>query len=70
MAAWRYKISLLMLKKKKRNFVSQRSHVISFIYYSPPKKVLGNSEGWSLKLKCFKESVKLNKNFQRGRPTL
>ena len=35
MAAWRYEISLLMLKifqHLKRNFVSPRSHVISSIY--------------------------------------
>ena len=36
MVAWRYEISLLMLKKKfqysKRNFISLRSHVISSMY--------------------------------------
>ena len=36
MAAWRYEISLLVLKKReisKRNFVSPRGHVISSIYF-------------------------------------
>ena len=43
MPAWRYEISLLVLKKKihsnifqhlKRNFVSPRGHVISFMSFS------------------------------------
>ena len=49
MAASRYEISLLVLKKyftrsrnifqhSKRNFVSPRGHVISFIYYMNVKK--------------------------------
>ena len=45
MAAWRYEISLLVLKNiyqhSKRNFVSPCGHVISSIYYMDIDEILG-----------------------------
>ena len=69
MAAWRYEISLLVLKKfftrslsslvkyfqhSKRNFVSPRGHVISPIYYLTPSfNLMLFCRSYELNGKCF-----------------